>query len=193
MSVTTCAAVLSTLSQDLWDTWSQSSPTVNSLSRSVLLCCAVNSFQLLMGHTKQPVFAIVPDLVPVQLHGQPPELLLQSLRSRNVAILDPSRSLLQSHVGDLSRRSAVSCFPRSSSPVSALYVLRRRSLFPSTTKFSNSGRSSSRTDLASNSSGHATSYQSDRGEYSFLDGSIEVLREPLGVQLTLVAIVLVSS
>ena len=73
-------------------------------------CCRPNSFHLLMGHTKQPIFAIVPNLVPVQLHGQPPELLLQFLRSRNVAILDPSRSSLQSHVGDLSRRSADSCF-----------------------------------------------------------------------------------
>ena len=85
--------------------------------------------------------------------------------SPNVAILDPSRSSLQSHVEDLSRRSAVSCFLRSSSPVSALYVLRRRSFVPSTTRFSNLGRSFFRTDLASNSLappiGRATSYQSD--------------------------------
>ena len=66
------------------------------------------------------------------------------------------------------------------------------SLLPSTTRFSNSGRSSSRTDLASNSSapriGRATSYPTDRGAYSFLERSIEVLREPLGVPLILVAI-----
>ena len=59
----------------------------------------------------------------------------QSLRSRNFAILDPSRSSLQSHVGDLSRPSAVSCFLHSSSPVSTLYVLRRRSPLPRTTKY----------------------------------------------------------
>ena len=108
-----------------------------------------------------------------------PELLLQSLRSRNVAILDPSRSLLQS-CGDR-------LFPCSSSPVSALYVLRRRSLLPSTTRFSN------RTDLASNSSvppiGHPTSNQSDRDEYSFLDGSIKVPRGLLDVLSILAAIV----
>ena len=144
-----------------------------------------------MDHTRQSVFAIVPDLVPVQLHGQPPELLLQSFRLKNVAIIDPSRSSLQSHVEDLSRRSAVSCFLRSSSPVSALYVLRRRSLLPSTTRFSNLGLSSFRTDLASNSLvppiERATSYQSDRGEYSCLDGSVEVLRGLLDVLLILVA------
>ena len=85
--------------------------------------------------------------------------------SPNVAILDSSRSSLQSHVEDLSQRSAVSCFLRSSSPVSALHELRRRSLLPSTTRLSNLGRSSFRTDLASNSLappiGRATSYQSD--------------------------------
>ena len=83
-----------------------------------------------------------------RLHEQSPQLLLQSLRSRNDAILEPPRSSLQSHVGDLSRRLAVSCSPRSSSPVSALYVLRRRSLLPRRTRFSNLGRSSSRTNLA---------------------------------------------
>ena len=45
-------------------------------------CCRPNSFQLPVAHTMQPVFAIVPDLVSVHFHGQPPELLLhQSLRS----------------------------------------------------------------------------------------------------------------
>ena len=78
----------------------------------------VQTLSSFVGHTKQPVLAIVPNLVLFQLHGQPPELLIQSLRSRNVAILGPSRSSLQSHVGDLSRRSAVSCFLHSSSPVS---------------------------------------------------------------------------
>ena len=39
-----------------------------------------------MGHTKQPVFVIVPNLVPVQLHGQPPELLLQSSSLTSVAL-----------------------------------------------------------------------------------------------------------
>ena len=62
-----------------------------------------------------------------------------------------------------------------------------------TTRFSNSARSSCRTGLALNSSvppiGRSTSYQTDCGGDSFLDGLIEVLREPLGVQLTLVAVV----
>ena len=66
-----------------------------------------HSFQLLMRHAKQLVFTIVPDLFPVQLHRQPPVLLVHSYRSRNV---DPSRPPLQSHVGGLLRRSAVSCF-----------------------------------------------------------------------------------
>ena len=117
-----------------------------------------------MGHTKQQVFATTPSLVLVQLHERPPELLLQSLKSRNVSTLG-----LQSHVGDLSRRSAVPCLLHFSSPVSALYVLRRRSPLPST---SNSGRSSSRTDLASNSSASpiecVTSHQSDRRETHLL-------------------------
>ena len=60
------------------------------------------------------------------------------LRSRNVAILDPSRSSLQSHVGDLSRQSVASCSPHSSSPVSALHAVRRRRPLPNTTRFSNS-------------------------------------------------------
>ena len=34
--------------------------------------CRPNFFQLLVGHTKQPAFAIVPGLVPVQLHEQHP-------------------------------------------------------------------------------------------------------------------------
>ena len=42
-------------------------------------CCRPDSSQLLMGHTEQPVFAIVPNLVLVQLHGQLPELLLPVL------------------------------------------------------------------------------------------------------------------
>ena len=62
------------------------------------------------GSYKAAVFAIVPELVPVQLHEQPPELLLQFLRSRSVATTDPSRSSRQSRVGDLSRRSAASGF-----------------------------------------------------------------------------------
>ena len=103
--------------------------------------CHPSFFQLLVGHTKPPVFAIVPDLVPVQLHEQPPELLLQFLKSRSVAYatLDPSRSSRQSRVGDLSRRSAVSflelCAPHQRSPL------------PNTTRFSNSSWSSSRTRL----------------------------------------------
>ena len=50
-------------------------------------CCRPDSSQLLMGHREQPIFAIVPNLVLVQLLGQFLELLLPSSRSRNVAIL----------------------------------------------------------------------------------------------------------
>ena len=125
-------------------------------------CCRPDSSQLLMGHTEQPVSAIVPNLVLVQVHGQLQELLLGSLRSRNVAILDPSRSSHQIHVGDGSQRSAASGSLRSSSLVLALRALRRRSPSPSMTKFSNSYRSSFRTVRASKSSapptGRATSY-----------------------------------
>ena len=83
-----------------------------------------------MGHTEQPVSAIVPNLVLVQLLGQLPELLLQSLRSRNVVILDPSRSSHRIHVEDVSQRLAASGSLRSSSPVMALRALRRRSPSP---------------------------------------------------------------
>ena len=47
-------------------------------------CCRPDSSQLLEGHTEQPVSAIVPNLVLIQVLGQLPELLLRSLRSRNV-------------------------------------------------------------------------------------------------------------
>ena len=60
-------------------------------------CCRPDSFQLLMGHREQLIFAIVPNLVLVQLLGQFPELLLLSSRSRNVAILGPSRTDLVRH------------------------------------------------------------------------------------------------
>ena len=70
-------------------------------------CCRPDSSQLPMGHTEQPVFAIVPNLVLVQLLGQPPELLLRSLRSRNVEILDTSRSSHRIHVEDASQ---IGCF-----------------------------------------------------------------------------------
>ena len=124
---------------------------------------------------------------------QPPELLLQSLRSRNVALLDPSRSSLQIRVGDLSWRSAVSCFLHFSSPVSALHVLRRQSLLPSMFRFSSSGHCSFRTDLASDSSDPpiqcVISCLFHCGVSSFLDGSFVVLHEPLDVLPILVAIV----
>ena len=89
-----------------------------------------NFFQLLMGHAKQLVFAIGPDLVPVQLHEQLPEPLLQSLRSRNVATLGPSLSSRQSLFADLKRRSAASSFLHSSSLVSAMYAPHHRSPLP---------------------------------------------------------------
>ena len=50
-----------------------------------------DSSRLQVGHTEQPIFAIVPNLVLLEFHGQLPELLLPSLRSRKVAVLDPSR------------------------------------------------------------------------------------------------------
>ena len=55
-------------------------------------CCRPDSSRLPMDHTEQPIFAIVPNLVLVQLLGQFPELLIPSSRSRNVAILVPSHS-----------------------------------------------------------------------------------------------------
>ena len=39
------------------------------------VCCRPDSSQLLMGHIEQPIFAIVPNLVLVQLPGQLPDLL----------------------------------------------------------------------------------------------------------------------
>ena len=93
----------------------------------------------------------------------------------------------------MSQRSAATGSLRPSLLVSVLHALRRRSPLPSMTMFSNSGHSSSRIVPASISSappiGRTTSYQSDCGEYSFLDGSIEVLREPLEVLQILVVIV----
>ena len=92
-----------------------------------------------MGHTEQPVSAFVPNLVLVQLIGKLPELLLRSLRSRNVVIIDPSRSSHRNHVVDVAQKSAVSGSLRSSSSASAPRAPRRRSLSPDTTKFSSSG------------------------------------------------------
>ena len=121
--------------------------------------CHPNFFQLLVGHTKQPVFANVPSLVPVQHHEQPPEPLTQSLRSRSVATLDPFRSSRQIHVGDVSRRSAVSGFLHSSSFVLELCAP------------SSPGGFSCRIGLASNFSaprtGCVTLFRFDYGEGSF--------------------------
>ena len=55
-------------------------------------CCRPDSSQLLMGHKVQPIFAVFPKLVLVQLLGQFQVLLLPSSRSGNVAILGPSHS-----------------------------------------------------------------------------------------------------
>ena len=155
----------------------------------VLNVCDVFSRDL--EQQQQLVFAIVPNLVPRTASRASPSVL--EIKKCCIAILDPSRSSLQSHVGDSSRRSAVACFPRSSSPLSALYVPRRRSPLPSTTRFSNLGCSSSRTDLASNSSAppteHVTLPPSDCDEGSFLDESFATLRELPGVPPSLVAIV----
>ena len=51
-------------------------------------CCRPDFSQLLMGHTEQPISAIAPNLVLVQLLGQFPELPLLSPRSRNVCHSD---------------------------------------------------------------------------------------------------------
>ena len=98
--------------------------------------------QLLTGHREQPIFAIVPNLVLIQLLGQFLELLLPSSRPGNVAILGPSHSSHRIHAEGVSQRSATSGSLRPSSPAPALRAPRGRSLSPDTTKFSSSGLSS---------------------------------------------------
>ena len=135
-------------------------------------CCRLNFIQLPTGHTEQQVFAIVPGPIPVQLHELLPVLLLQSWKLRNVATIGPFLSTRQNLEGS-TRRSAVSCFLSSSLIASAMNASDRRSHLPSTTRFSNSGRSSLRTDLASDSSApptrHVRSCRFDCGKHSFLD------------------------
>ena len=91
-------------------------------------CCRPDFSQLLMGHREQPIFAIVPNLVLVQLLGQFLELPLPSSRSRNVAALGPSRSSHRIHAEGVSQRSVASRSLRSTSPASAPRAPRRRSL-----------------------------------------------------------------
>ena len=80
-----------------------------------------------------------------------------------------------------------------SAPASTLYAPRRRSPWSSTTRFSNSGSSSSRTDLASSSSvppiEHVTLLPSGCEEGSLHDELFVTLRELPGVPPSLVAIV----
>ena len=121
----------------------------NFLVETRFACC-LNFVQLPTGHTGQHVFAIVRGLIPVQLHELLPVLLLQSWKSRIVATLGPFPSTRQSLEG-WTRRSAASCILDSSLLLSALNAPDRRSPLPSTSTFSNSGRSSFRTDLDCNS------------------------------------------
>ena len=122
-----------------------------------------------------------------------PELLLQSWKLRYVV---PLGLFLSSHriLESSTRKSADSCILPSSLPVSVLNALTldQRSPLPSSTKFSNSGPSSFRTDLASDASApptvYVTSHRFDCAEDSFLDGSFGVLRGPLDALPTLVAI-----
>ena len=88
-------------------------------------CCRPDSSQLLTGHTEQPVSAIVPILVLVQLLGQLPEHPLRSLRSRNmlqllIHLVRHTEFMLKMRHRD--RLLLVLC--SSSSPVSALRALR---------------------------------------------------------------------
>ena len=136
--------------------------------------CRLNFVQLPTSQTDQQVFAIVPGLIPVQLHELLPMLLLQSWKSRNVATLGPFHSTRHRLQGS-TRRLAASSFLHSSLPVSVQNAPdQKKSPLASTTRFSNSGRSSFRTDLASDSSApptrYVTSYRFDCGEDSILDG-----------------------
>ena len=130
-------------------------------------CCRPDFVPLPMGHTKQLVFSIVPDLVPVQIHGLLSDLLLQSWKLRSVAALGQFLSSRQIHENS-TRKSAASCFLHSSLLVSVLDAPLQQSLLPKRTRSSNSARSFSQTGLASNSSApsmaHATSPQFDCGE-----------------------------
>ena len=71
-------------------------------------CCGPGFSQLLMGHKEQPISAIAPNLVLVQLLGQFPELPFLSSRSRNVAILGPSRLSHQIRAAGVLQRSVAS-------------------------------------------------------------------------------------
>ena len=134
------------------------------------ICLLSSNFgQLPMDHTAQLVFATTPDVIPVQLHKLLRGLLLQFWKSRNVATPSPFLSSHRSLEGS-TRRSAASCF-------SALNTLDQRSPFSGTTRSSNSGRSSFRADLASNSSapptGYVTSYRLTTEKNYFLMERLE--------------------
>ena len=102
-----------------WMVCERSSYFGSFLARTRFACCRPDSSQVLMGRREQPIFAIVPNLVLVQLFGQFPERLLPSSRSRNVPILDPSHPHWI-HVEGASQRSVASDSLRPSSPASSV-------------------------------------------------------------------------
>ena len=65
-----------------------------------------------MGHREQQIFAIVPNLVLVELIGQSLVLLSLSSRSKNVAILGPSHLSHSFYAEGASQRSVASDSPR---------------------------------------------------------------------------------
>ena len=129
-------AGLSILSQGLWDTWRAASQVSYLVScafsvslfqvlpgsksmrhviyfgdsgrRQKYAFCRPNIVPLLMGHTKHPVFAIVPNLVSVQLHGllNSPSVLEIDNCCNSWSISLVTRQVLE----DSTRKSAASCF-----------------------------------------------------------------------------------
>ena len=139
------------------------------------------------GHTAQQVFAIVPGLIPVQLHELLPVLLLHTWKLRNVATLGP---FLLSHrsLGGSTRRSAASCSLHSSLPVSAECTRPAKSIatYEQVLQFF-PNRSGIRLFSALPTE-KVTSYQFDCRKDLTLDVQFGVLRGPLVALLTLVAI-----
>ena len=123
-----------------------------------------NFISLPTGHTKQLVFAIVPGLVPIQLHGLLPELFRQFQRfttcCNSWSVFHFSRHAEVLPEGS-TRKSAAFCALHSSLLNSTLNLPLHQSFLPDTTKSSNSSHAFSRTGLASNSSAPSTSRTRD--------------------------------
>ena len=142
-------------------------------------CCRLHFVQLPTGHTEQQVSDIVPKpdsrSAPRITSDVSPSVLVikKCCNSWSVFFFFFFFSTRQS-LECSTRRSSASFFLHSSLPVSVLNAQDQRSPLPSATRFSNSGRSSFRTDLASDSSAppplYVTSFRFDYGEDSFLDG-----------------------